>query len=107
MYTVNSTAAYIEPALWTKNSAVLTLNDYKFAYGNKMSDADGNPFSIPSAGMAGSASPGASTSSTGAYMDTPQAAPMVAEMSVSSKSKREYLYSYSGRYYNYQPAPVV
>ena len=52
VYAVNSTALYKEPELWTKSGSRWTLNDYKFAYGNRMSDSDGNPFSIPSSGMA-------------------------------------------------------
>ena len=108
MYTVNSTAAYTEPALWTKNGGTWTLNDYKFAYGNKMSDADGNPFSIPSTGMVGSAS---NPSPSPSYDTTNSAAPPVAAMAVRSSAKMAgdamIAYPYYGGYYNYQPAPVV
>jgi len=76
---VSSTASYKEPELWTKEGSALKLKDYKFAYGNKMSDSEDAPFSLSSEGnvvntRGGSVSAKKKSKSTGAYEDMPMAA---------------------------------
>ena len=45
-YIVSETAEYKEPTVFEENGITLTLVNYKFAYGNRMSDKEDNPYSI-------------------------------------------------------------
>lgn len=65
-YTVDPKVKYEEPVVFKVSGSSLTLSNYKFAYGNRMSDATDNPFTVqsqqgssasPSGGQIASASP--------------------------------------------------
>lgn len=45
-YIVEADAAYLEPEVFEQSGNTLKLVNYKFAYGNRMSDIEDNPYSV-------------------------------------------------------------
>lgn len=46
IFTVNSSEIYTEPEVFSVSGNTLTLVNYKYAYGNRMSDSINNPFTV-------------------------------------------------------------
>ena len=86
-----------EPEVFSKNGDTLTLVNYKFAYGNRMSDAQDNPFSIQPAAQA-STSSGSSSNTASASASTKEYGEMAA---ADIMPYPDYRYNYYGGYYDY------
>ncbi len=46
VFSVNTQDIYTEPVVFSVNGDSLTLQNYRYAYGNRMSDAINNPFTV-------------------------------------------------------------
>lgn len=66
-YSIESDELYTEPEVWEVKGASKTLVNYKFAFGNRISDAEDNPFSISTEGKLSSGSASDSPQESAAY----------------------------------------
>jgi hypothetical protein len=61
-YTVSIREKYTEPKVFEATYGGLLIMNYKFAYGNRMSDADDNPYTVLGESSSSSSSSSAGTS---------------------------------------------
>lgn len=100
VYTVASDSTYSEPIVFESSGATLTLVNYKYAYGNRMSDSEDNPYSV---NTAESGSGGGSNGGGSSYSDYYGGGDfeMSADIAMDEAMVDDWYGYYGGGYYGY------
>ena len=95
-YVVGKDARYVEPVVFKEEGITLILENYKFAYGNRMSDAEDNPYSIQTISEEEQGTDGGSNGGGGAEIASSRS---YDDVSSEAMMAPDFGYYYGGYYY--------